>query len=134
MFYRVRNHAVYRKNIKLTEGTPVMTKVRNHAFIGIIRIIRRIYIPADLQQMKFSNTTRMSELSIKIIKSATNEISNTNKYLSLNGDIILSFKTFIPGITKNYSLVSYTEIGRHIINQSNNVIYEDRKNQVYGIG
>ena len=30
--------------------------------------------------------------------------------------------------------VSYTEIGRHIINQSNNVIYEDRKNQVYGIG
>ena len=134
MFYRVRNHAVYRKNIKLTEGTPDMTKVRNHAFIGIIRIIRRIYIPADLQQMKFSNTTRMSELSIKIIKSATNEISNTNKYLSLNGDIILSFKTFIPGITKNYSLVSYTEIGRHIINQSNNVIYEDRKNQVYGIG
>ena len=44
--------------------------------------------------------------------------SNTNKYLSLNEDIILS----------------YTEIGRHIINQSNNVIYEDRKNQVYGIG
>ena len=74
MFYRVRNHAVYRKNIKLTEGTPDMTKVRNHAFIGIIRIIRRINIPADLQQMKFSNTTRMSELSIKIIKSATNEI------------------------------------------------------------
>ncbi len=33
MFYRVRNHAVYRKNIKLTEGTPDMTKVRNHAFI-----------------------------------------------------------------------------------------------------
>lgn len=31
-------------------------------------------------------------------------------------------------------VVSYTEIGRHIINQSNNVIYEDRKNQVYGIG
>lgn len=30
--------------------------------------------------------------------------------------------------------LSYTEIGRHIINQSNNVIYEDRKNQVYGIG
>lgn len=30
--------------------------------------------------------------------------------------------------------MSYTEIGRHIINQSNNVIYEDRKNQVYGIG
>ena len=52
MFYRVRNHAVFRKNIKLTEGTPVMTKVRNHAFIGIIRIIRRINIPADLQQMK----------------------------------------------------------------------------------
>ena len=123
-----------RNNIKLAEGTPVMTKVRNHAFIGIIRIIRRINIPADPKQMKFSNTMRMSELSIKIIKSATNEISNTNKYLSLNGDIILSFKTFIPGITKNYSFVSYTEIGRHIINQSNNVIYEDRKNQVYGIG
>ena len=30
MFYRIRNHAAYRKNIKLTEGTPVMTKVRNH--------------------------------------------------------------------------------------------------------
>ena len=63
-----------RNNIKLAEGTPVMTKVRNHAFIGIIRIIRRINIPADPKQMKFSNTTRMSELSIKIIKSATNEI------------------------------------------------------------
>ncbi|SKB84645.1 hypothetical protein SAMN05660349_03020 [Macellibacteroides fermentans] len=50
-------------------------------------------------------------------------IRNPNKYLSLNEDIILSFKT-----------LSYTEIGRHIINQSNNVIYEDRKNQVYGIG
>lgn len=61
-------------------------------------------------------------------------VRNPNKYLSLNEDVILSFKTFIPGITKNYSLVSYTEIGRHIINQSNNVIYEDRKNQVYGIG
>ena len=35
---------------------------------------------------------------------------------------------------KNLREVSYTEIGRHIINQSNNVIYEDRKNQVYGIG
>ena len=34
----------------------------------------------------------------------------------------------------NKYLLSYTEIGRHIINQSNNVIYEDRKNQVYGIG
>lgn len=54
-------------------------------------------------------------------------VRNPNKYLSLNGDVILSFKTFIPGM-------SYTEIGRHIINQSNNVIYEDRKNQVYGIG
>jgi len=31
MYYRVRNHAVYRNNIKLAEGTPVMAKVRNHA-------------------------------------------------------------------------------------------------------
>jgi len=30
-------------------------------------------------------------------------VRNPNKYLSLNEDIILSFKTFIPGITKNYS-------------------------------
>ena len=84
-----------------------MTKVRNHAFIGIIRIIRRINIPADPKQMKFSNTMRMSELSIKIIKSATNEISNTNKYLSLNEDIILSFKTFIPGITQGRRIKSF---------------------------
>ena len=107
-----------RNNIKLAEGTPVMTKVRNHAFIGIIRIIRRINIPADPKQMKFSNTMRMSELSIKIIKSATNEISNTNKYLSLNGDIILSFKTFIPGITKNYSFVSCSLCVCHLLNAS----------------
>ena len=40
---------------------------------------------------------------------------------------------FDKGITLRCQL-SYTEIGRHIINQSNNVIYEDRKNQVYGIG
>ena len=30
-------------------------------------------------------------------------VRNPNKYLSLNEDVILSFKTFIPGITKNYS-------------------------------
>ncbi|SKB25232.1 hypothetical protein SAMN05660349_00002 [Macellibacteroides fermentans] len=49
--------------------------------------------------------------------------------------ILNMFSTQISSeYTVFYSFLSYTEIGRHIINQSNNVIYEDRKNQVYGIG
>ncbi len=98
MFYWVRNHAVYRKNIKLTEGTPDMTKVRNHAFIGIIRIIRRIYIPADLQQMKLATPRVCLSYQLKSSSLKQMKFSNTNKYLSLNEDIILSFKTFIPGV------------------------------------
>ena len=64
MFYRVRNHAVFRKNIKLTEGTPVMTKVRNHAFIRNNKDYPKNIHPSGSATNEISNTTSMSALTI----------------------------------------------------------------------